>query len=50
MSTQLEELGIPGALAVRGEQRPRGRDLVVIGNALSRGNPEVESCSTASSA
>jgi len=42
MSTQLEEQGIvlmSGYCAENLEQKP---DLVVIGNALSRGNPEVE--------
>jgi UDP-N-acetylmuramate: L-alanyl-gamma-D-glutamyl-meso-diaminopimelate ligase len=42
MSTQLEELGIR-ILSPFGEANvPEDADLVVIGNALSRGNPEVE--------
>ena len=42
MSTQLEALGIP-ILSPYGEANvPKDADLVVIGNALSRGNPEVE--------
>ena len=42
MSTQLEQLGItlkPGYLAAHLEPAP---DLVVVGNALSRGNPAIE--------
>jgi UDP-N-acetylmuramate: L-alanyl-gamma-D-glutamyl-meso-diaminopimelate ligase len=42
MSTQLEELGIPIRSPYREENVPADADLVVIGNALSRGNPEVE--------
>jgi UDP-N-acetylmuramate: L-alanyl-gamma-D-glutamyl-meso-diaminopimelate ligase len=42
MSTQLERLGIP-ILSPYAEENIAGDvDLVVIGNALSRGNPEVE--------
>jgi UDP-N-acetylmuramate: L-alanyl-gamma-D-glutamyl-meso-diaminopimelate ligase len=42
MSTLLEALGIPVRSPYRAENVPEGADLVVIGNALSRGNPEVE--------
>jgi UDP-N-acetylmuramate: L-alanyl-gamma-D-glutamyl-meso-diaminopimelate ligase len=42
MSTQLEALGIPLRSPYAAENVPSGADLVVIGNALSRGNPEVE--------
>jgi UDP-N-acetylmuramate: L-alanyl-gamma-D-glutamyl-meso-diaminopimelate ligase len=42
MSTQLEELGIEIRSPYDAENVPRDADLVVIGNALSRGNPEVE--------
>jgi UDP-N-acetylmuramate: L-alanyl-gamma-D-glutamyl-meso-diaminopimelate ligase len=42
MSTQLEALGIPIRSPYREENVPADADLVVIGNALSRGNPEVE--------
>jgi UDP-N-acetylmuramate: L-alanyl-gamma-D-glutamyl-meso-diaminopimelate ligase len=42
MSTQLEALGIPILSPFRAENVPADADLVVIGNALSRGNPEVE--------
>jgi UDP-N-acetylmuramate: L-alanyl-gamma-D-glutamyl-meso-diaminopimelate ligase len=42
MSTQLQELGIPILSPYREENVPDDADLVVIGNALSRGNPEVE--------
>jgi UDP-N-acetylmuramate: L-alanyl-gamma-D-glutamyl-meso-diaminopimelate ligase len=42
MSTQLEELGIPILSPYAEENVPADVDLVVIGNALSRGNPEVE--------
>jgi UDP-N-acetylmuramate: L-alanyl-gamma-D-glutamyl-meso-diaminopimelate ligase len=42
MSTQLEELGVPIRSPYREENVPADADLVVIGNALSRGNPEVE--------
>jgi UDP-N-acetylmuramate: L-alanyl-gamma-D-glutamyl-meso-diaminopimelate ligase len=42
MSTQLEALGIPVRSPYRAENVPPDADLVVIGNALSRGNPEVE--------
>jgi UDP-N-acetylmuramate: L-alanyl-gamma-D-glutamyl-meso-diaminopimelate ligase len=42
MSTQLEALGIPIRSPYAEENVPEDADLVVIGNALSRGNPEVE--------
>ena len=42
MSTQLEELGIPVRSPYDESNVPADADLVVIGNALSRGNPEVE--------
>ena len=42
MSTQLEALGIPIRSPYREENVPADADLVVLGNALSRGNPEVE--------
>jgi UDP-N-acetylmuramate: L-alanyl-gamma-D-glutamyl-meso-diaminopimelate ligase len=42
MSTQLEALGIPILSPYAESNVPVDADLVVIGNALSRGNPEVE--------
>jgi UDP-N-acetylmuramate: L-alanyl-gamma-D-glutamyl-meso-diaminopimelate ligase len=42
MSTQLEALGIPVRSPYSAANVPSDADLVVIGNALSRGNPEVE--------
>jgi UDP-N-acetylmuramate: L-alanyl-gamma-D-glutamyl-meso-diaminopimelate ligase len=42
MSTQLERLGIPILSPYAEENIAADVDLVVIGNALSRGNPEVE--------
>ena len=42
MSTQLEALGIPVRSPYGAANVPSDADLVVIGNALSRGNPEVE--------
>jgi UDP-N-acetylmuramate: L-alanyl-gamma-D-glutamyl-meso-diaminopimelate ligase len=42
MSTQLEELGIPVRSPYAAENVPEDADVVVVGNALSRGNPEVE--------
>src|SRR5438477_6873352 len=42
MSTQLEELGIPVRSTYAEASVPEDAALVVIGNALSRGNPEVE--------
>ncbi|MBI3932032.1 MAG: UDP-N-acetylmuramate:L-alanyl-gamma-D-glutamyl-meso-diaminopimelate ligase [Acidobacteria bacterium] len=42
MSTQLETLGIPLLSPYAEANVPPDADLVVVGNALSRGNPEVE--------
>jgi UDP-N-acetylmuramate: L-alanyl-gamma-D-glutamyl-meso-diaminopimelate ligase len=42
MSDQLEALGIPVRSPYAESNVPADADLVVIGNALSRGNPEVE--------
>jgi UDP-N-acetylmuramate: L-alanyl-gamma-D-glutamyl-meso-diaminopimelate ligase len=42
MSTQLEALGIPIRSPYAEANVPADADLVVVGNALSRGNPEVE--------
>jgi UDP-N-acetylmuramate: L-alanyl-gamma-D-glutamyl-meso-diaminopimelate ligase len=42
MSEQLQQLGIPIRSPYREENVPADADLVVLGNALSRGNPEVE--------
>jgi UDP-N-acetylmuramate: L-alanyl-gamma-D-glutamyl-meso-diaminopimelate ligase len=42
MSTQLEALGIPVLSPYASGNVPEDADLVVVGNALSRGNPEVE--------
>ena len=42
MSTQLETLGIRLAEGYRPEDVPKSARLVIIGNALSRGNPAVE--------
>ena len=42
MSTQLQELGIPVRSPYAEANVPADADVVVIGNALSRGNPEVE--------
>jgi len=42
MSTQLEQQGIQLMNGYRAENLDCQPDLVVIGNALSRGNPEVE--------
>ncbi|PPD03207.1 MAG: UDP-N-acetylmuramate:L-alanyl-gamma-D-glutamyl-meso-diaminopimelate ligase [Methylobacter sp.] len=42
MSTQLEEQGISLMSGYRAENLQSKPDLVIIGNALSRGNPEVE--------
>jgi UDP-N-acetylmuramate: L-alanyl-gamma-D-glutamyl-meso-diaminopimelate ligase len=42
MSTQLEELGIPVRSPYDAGNVPTDADVVVVGNALSRGNPEVE--------
>jgi len=42
MSTQLEDLGIPVRSPYAAENVPADAEVVVVGNALSRGNPEVE--------
>jgi UDP-N-acetylmuramate: L-alanyl-gamma-D-glutamyl-meso-diaminopimelate ligase len=42
MSTQLEALGIPVRSPYAESNIPADAELIVIGNALSRGNPEVE--------
>jgi UDP-N-acetylmuramate: L-alanyl-gamma-D-glutamyl-meso-diaminopimelate ligase len=42
MSTQLEAMGLALRTPYAAENVPADADLVVIGNALSRGNPEVE--------
>jgi UDP-N-acetylmuramate: L-alanyl-gamma-D-glutamyl-meso-diaminopimelate ligase len=42
MSTMLESLGVPVMLGYKPEHLTPAPDCVVIGNALSRGNPEVE--------
>jgi len=42
MSTQLEAMGLAVRSPYAEENVPEDADLVVIGNALSRGNPEVE--------
>jgi UDP-N-acetylmuramate: L-alanyl-gamma-D-glutamyl-meso-diaminopimelate ligase len=42
MSTQLEAMGLTLRSPFAAENVPADADLVVIGNALSRGNPEVE--------
>ena len=42
MSTFLEERGIPIASPFRPENIPAEADLIVVGNAISRGNPELE--------
>ncbi|MER3431643.1 MAG: UDP-N-acetylmuramate:L-alanyl-gamma-D-glutamyl-meso-diaminopimelate ligase [Blastocatellia bacterium] len=42
MSTQLEALGIEVINGYRAETADIGADVVVVGNAISRGNPELE--------
>jgi UDP-N-acetylmuramate: L-alanyl-gamma-D-glutamyl-meso-diaminopimelate ligase len=42
MSTQLEALGIEVLNGYRAENADIGADCVVVGNAISRGNPELE--------
>ncbi len=42
MSTQLEEAGIELIQGYDPEQLKNGADLIVVGNAMSRGNPAVE--------
>ncbi len=42
MSTQLEELGIEILTGYKAENADVGADVTVVGNAISRGNPELE--------
>jgi len=42
MSTFLEEKGVTIASGYRAENLPANADLIVVGNAIKRGNPEVE--------
>src|SRR4051812_2805571 len=42
MSTFLQEKGITLTSGYRAENLPEGADLIVVGNAISRGNPEIE--------
>jgi UDP-N-acetylmuramate: L-alanyl-gamma-D-glutamyl-meso-diaminopimelate ligase len=42
MSTQLERLGIEYAIGYRPENLEPAPDVVIVGNAISRGNPELE--------
>ena len=42
MSTFLEECGIGICNGYRAEHLPESADVIVIGNAVSRGNPEAE--------
>ncbi|MCD9187048.1 MAG: UDP-N-acetylmuramate:L-alanyl-gamma-D-glutamyl-meso-diaminopimelate ligase [Pyrinomonadaceae bacterium] len=42
MSTQLEELGIEVITGYKAENADIGADCTVVGNAISRGNPELE--------
>jgi UDP-N-acetylmuramate: L-alanyl-gamma-D-glutamyl-meso-diaminopimelate ligase len=42
MSTQLESLGIEIVTGYRAENADHGADVVIVGNAVSRGNPELE--------
>jgi len=42
MSTFLEEKGIEASSGYKAENIPASADLIVIGNAIKRGNPEVE--------
>ena len=50
MSTQLESLGIRLSSPYAAENIPADADLVVIGNAISRGNPEAEEAARRGSA
>src|SRR5262249_38250094 len=43
MSLELERLGIPVFQGYRPENLAKKPDIVVVGNAISRGNPELES-------
>ena len=42
MSTQLESLGIELAEGYRADNIPEDADIIVVGNTISRGNPELE--------
>jgi UDP-N-acetylmuramate: L-alanyl-gamma-D-glutamyl-meso-diaminopimelate ligase len=42
MSTELERMGIPISNAYRPENVSKRPDIVVVGNAITRGNPELE--------
>lgn len=42
MSTQLEELGIELMAGYKPENLDLGADRIIVGNAISRGNPEIE--------
>jgi UDP-N-acetylmuramate: L-alanyl-gamma-D-glutamyl-meso-diaminopimelate ligase len=42
MSTELERMGIPISNAYRPENVSKRPDLIVVGNAITRGNPELE--------
>jgi UDP-N-acetylmuramate: L-alanyl-gamma-D-glutamyl-meso-diaminopimelate ligase len=42
MSTFLAERGVPIAAGYRADNIPAGADLIVVGNAISRGNAEIE--------
>ena len=42
MSTQLESLGIELSEGYRPENIPQDADIIVVGNSISRGNPELE--------
>ena len=42
MSTELQEMGIAYAQGYRAENLELGPDIVIVGNAISRGNPELE--------
>ena len=42
MSTFLAERGVKISVGYRAENIPANADLIVVGNAISRGNPEVE--------
>ena len=42
MSTQLESLGITLFEGYRAENIPEDTDIVIVGNTISRGNPELE--------
>ncbi|HMZ81087.1 MAG TPA: Mur ligase domain-containing protein, partial [Acidobacteriota bacterium] len=42
MSTQLEAMGIPINLGYKAENLTERPDIVVVGNTINRGNPEME--------